>query len=264
MTLSTTICIPTTFERSEYLLLLINSILNQTKKPSKILFVTNKGQLKKKEYLIKQIKNKISNFCHYEFIESTKSGLANARNYGIDNCNTELLFFSDDDDIWSPFKLEKINQLIEKEGKCLVTHDFNSIVKNNIEEMSFKYKFKPGSFFTGFSNFYGGGSSFCGSLCIFQTLRFNDYSVCEDWDFWIRAFISEVKIKKIKEALVSYRVHPNRMTNKNYLSSFKIQASIRITIMSKLISFVFGVFIGLIFNFLKNLSLSIYELRKTF
>ena len=47
MNLSTTICIPTTFERSEYLLLLINSILKQTKKPSKILFVTNKGQLKK-------------------------------------------------------------------------------------------------------------------------------------------------------------------------------------------------------------------------
>ena len=62
--------------------------------------------------------------------------------------------------------------------------------------------------------------------------------VCEDWDFWIRALF-EVKMKKINEALVSYRVHPHRMTNNNYLSSFKIQAWIRIKIMSKLISFVF-------------------------
>ena len=73
--------------------------------------------------------------------------------------------------------------------------------------MHFRYKPKPNYLMTGFSNFIGGGSSFCGSLSVFETLRFNDYRFSEDWDFWIRALLSEVKIIRIKKSLVSYRYH---------------------------------------------------------
>ena len=78
--------------------------------------------------------------------------------------------------------------------------------------MHYKYIPKPNVFMTGISNFIGGGSSLSGSLCVFQTLRFKDYKFCEDWDFWLRALLSEVKIIRINKDLVTYRIHPERMT----------------------------------------------------
>ena len=143
----------------------------------------------------------------------------------------------------------------------IVTHDFNRIVKNNIEEMGFKFKFKPGSFFTGFSNFYGGGSSFCGSLCIFQTLRFNDYRVCEDWDFWIRALLSEVKIIRIKKSLVSYRYHSNNLT-KNKFSIYLLETKIRFKLFVKLFLILRGSFLGFFYYSSKNLILIILRIMK--
>ena len=62
------------------------------------------------------------------FSYSNKNGLANARNTGIDNCNTEVLFFSDDDDIWHPEKIEILIKCIQEEGKCLISHYFNIII----------------------------------------------------------------------------------------------------------------------------------------
>ena len=57
----------------------------------------------------------------------------------------------------------------------LSNHDFNSIVKNNIEEMSFKYKFKPEVFLLVFLILWE--EVVFAALCVFQTLRFNDYSL---------------------------------------------------------------------------------------
>ena len=67
-----------------------------------------------------------------------------------------------------------------------------------------------------FGNLESYGSDWIG---IYQTNTLNeDYIYCEDYDWWIRILLAEIKINYLPISLVKYRVH-----NKNMTSNKEIQ-----------------------------------------
>ena len=252
---SITVCIPSCLNNLEIFIELLLSISNQTMLPDQILVVVS-GKDKTRKHFEKSIKE-LSKFLpknlNTKFIISEKFGLSCARNIGIDNCKSDILIFGDDDDIWDKNKIYLIHQTILINGTCLVTHRFNNLVENKIKKASTKFKLQPNIFLTGISNYVGGGSSISGSTCIFKTLKFSEnlYS-CEDWDFWLRAYLISIPVLDIKKELVSYRVHQERMTRK-LNTVFFYESLIRIIYLKNISLLMLGLILGFLKSLLKYL-----------
>ena len=241
--MKTTVCIPTRLDNLNYLLELLKTIESQNVLPDKVLIVASGRPLPEIKKNLKTLKSKISSELNFEFITSTKSGLGNARNMGIDLCKTEIIIFGDDDDIWREDKIEKTLRAVEKGYPCLIKHFHNSIFENKIKPFPLKIKPKANSFSVGFSNLIGGGSSISGSTSVFRAIKFINYQYCEDWDFWIRSYLAGIKIVQISEELVTYRIHSKRMT-KNLKKTYYFENLIRLKFLFKSILFLFGLIIG--------------------
>ena len=253
MNKSITVCIPTSLNSVEFFIELMISISNQTLLPNHLIIILNGKNKTRKifEKLINKVSNLLPSNIKPKFIIADRFGLSHARNIGIDNCETDILIFGDDDDIWDKNKIYLLHETILKNGVCLVTHRFNNLFKNTVKPSHIKFKYKPNIFLIGIANFAGGGSSLSGSTCIFQTLKFNETLFsCEDWDFWLRAYLIGIKVLNLKEELVTYRIHPHRMTKKvNQL--FIYECLVRLKYFLNIIKFMFGLILGFIRSLVK-------------
>ncbi len=253
MNKSITVCVPTCLNNSRYFLELMLSISNQTMLPDHIMIVLS-GKNKTRvtfEKLIKELSKQIPKNIDPEFIIVDKFGLSHARNTGIDLCKTDILIFGDDDDIWDKNKIYLIHQTFLKSGVCLVRHRFNILVDNKIKNAPNKFKIIPNIFLIGVTNLAGGGSSLSGSTSIFKTLKFNETLFgCEDWEFWLRAYFVGIPILNIKKELVSYRIHPKRMT-KQLNDVFIYDILVRFIFLKNLLFLMVGLILGFIRSLLK-------------
>ena len=253
MNKSITVCIPTCLNNIDFFIELMLSISNQTLLPDHIIIVLNGKNKNRKifEKLICKVSKLIPKNINPEFFIADSFGLSHARNIGIERCKTDILIFGDDDDIWDPNKIYLLHQTILKNGVCLVRHGFNNLGKNKIKRAPVKFKTNPNVFLIGIANYAGGGSSLSGSTCIFKTIKFNETLFsCEDWDFWLRAYLIGVPILNIKKELVTYRIHPDRMTKKlNNL--FIYEFLVRFKYFQKTIKFIFGLILGFLRSLLK-------------
>ena len=245
MDLKVTVCIPTRLDNIDYLSELIESISNQTLLPEVILIVASGRDCNDLQNSINILKKRVSTNLNFEFIVSSKKGLAKARNIGIDHCKTNILIFGDDDDIWHRDKIKLVGNAINNNHPCLIKHYHNLSDGYKISSMPLKVKPYPNSFSVGFSNLIGGGSSISGSLEVFKALRFIDYTFCEDWDFWIRSFLAGINIIQIEKELVTYRVHNKRMTA-SFRKVYKYENKIRLKFLYKLFTVIIGIFFGFI------------------
>jgi len=95
-----------TYNRPEYLLRAINSIINQTYKKIEIIIIDDSNdQIKIEDN--KRLINKLNNQKIKYIKTDSPSGGSGARNLGIENANGEYIAFIDDDDEWLPTKLER-------------------------------------------------------------------------------------------------------------------------------------------------------------
>ncbi len=254
--LNITVCIPTRLDNIAYLSELIESISNQTLLPEVILIVASGRDRDDLQNSINILKKRVPSNLNFEFIVSSKKGLAQARNIGIDSCKTDILIFSDDDDIWHRDKIKLVGNAINNNHPCLIKHYHNLSYGNNIRSMPLKVKPFPNPFSVGYSNLIGGGSSISGSLEVFKAIRFTEYLYCEDWDFWIRSFLAGINIIQIDKELVTYRVHEKRMTS-SFRKVYNYENKIRLKFLNKLFFLLIGIFIGFIKStfayFLRNL-----------
>ena len=63
------------------------------------------------------------------------------------------------------------------------------------------------------SNIFGGGSAIAALKEIVLAIPFNEeYLFCEDYDWWIKILLAEIKIEYLPISLVKYRVHKKNMT----------------------------------------------------
>lgn len=119
-----------TFRNNNTINRAIDSVLNQSVSPNKIIIVDDYSNDEEYLNILKKLESK-------EFIEiiylDKNSGPGTARNKGIMRSRSKYIAFLDSDDAWHPKKLEIQYHLMENESYYLSSH--NTIYKNNnIEE----------------------------------------------------------------------------------------------------------------------------------
>ena len=241
--------------RVEFLNKLLESIYKQHIKPLEILILLNDN------IFCRSAENKIHKNELCKIIFCNDMNLAKKRNFGSNLAKSNFILFSDDDDIWEPNKGQQVLESLKNNDA--VTHDFTKFgSKYHGKKLLLGNKnkiLKIESLLRG-TNIYGGGSSISAKKQIFLSFPFNEnLSYCEDYEWWIRVILSEIKVKYIALPLVRYRTHQTNMTSRQWtMFSYKIKIFFSLLYKSFLISIasIVGITkasISLMINLIKNI-----------
>jgi glycosyltransferase involved in cell wall biosynthesis len=195
-----------THNRAEFLRSAITSVLNQTFQDFEIIIIDDVSKDHTREVIanfndtrLKVIHNQVS------------KGAAGARNVGIMNSNCEYIAFLDDDDEWLPEKLKMQtflldNSLPEVGGVCTgcftIAKVSGRVLSIDNPEMNNIYK----------SNFISTSSILLRRECFEKCGLFDEsMPTSSDYDMWIR-ISKKFSFRIIKNALVNYYIHENRLT----------------------------------------------------
>ena len=207
--------------RIKFLNELLESIYNQSVAPKEIIILLDKNNICKEN--AKFIKK--SEICKIIYCEQLN--LSQKRNYGASISNSKYLIFSDDDDIWQFKKGElTIESLKTSQVVCHEYTKFGSFYQKPKFLMGKEKILISLKHILFGSNIFGGGSGIAALKEVILTIPFNEkYTFCEDYDWWIKILLSEIKIQYLPNALVKYRVHSKNMTS-SYLNIFKFNLKI--------------------------------------
>ncbi len=234
--------------RIKFLNDLLDSIYNQTILPQEVIILLDENKkCRKGEQLINT-----KNFC--KIIFCNKLNLSQKRNFGSQIAKTKYLIFSDDDDLWKENKGElTIESLKNSQVVCHEYTKFGSFYQKPKFIMGKKRKFVELVYLLFASNIFGGGSAIASLREIVLAIPFNeDYEFCEDYDWWIKILLAEIKIEYLPVPLVKYRVHEKNMTS-NFLKIFKYNRKIFNKLVYKSIILFLTFVVGYIKSCLKTL-----------
>lgn len=220
---------------------LLDSIYSQTMLPKEVLVVTDgvAPELKGLEYDI-------------TLVEGNKIGRPGPlRNKGIQKSNYDLIFLSDDDDIWHPQKAEfQINEIKNNRdiGICF-TDKLSFAADFGIKTI--KYFKQPKSDSIKFHNLLLRNNLSLSSCLINRSVTtpvFNpsvDVRGWEDYELWLRE-VQNTKIVKIRCELLFYRSHSGSIRNGHIFQMFESQKKMLLTTYN--LSMIMRVFVKIIFS----------------
>lgn len=187
----------------------IQSMYNQTVKPSEFVLVED-GPLTKELYdVVEKYKNEYRD--HFKVIPiENNGGLGPALKIGIENCSNEYIARMDSDDYSSPTRIEKEFELFEKYPELDIigtnVYEFNESINNiickvilpetNEEILKFSKRRCP---FRHPSIMYKKSS-------VIQAGNYREYYLCEDYDLWIRMIRNGCKCYNIQDVLTYMRI----------------------------------------------------------
>ena len=220
------VCIAT-YNGEKYIYEQILSILSQIKSTDEVI-ISDDNSTDKTLEIIKNLNDPRIKLYNNNF----KSPIKNFE-FLIDNCNGDLIFLSDQDDIWDHKKVRMhLDIYNNNQSTGLVISDIQLIDKNgvSISKKFFNKKFSSSwinNIF--FNNYIGCSISFRSSLKNY-ILPFPKNLPMHDW--WIGVIASLFSnVIYINEKLVFYRIHEHNFTSKNKYSLLKkIQMRVRICI----------------------------------
>ena len=230
--------------RIEFLNELLESIYKQSILPKEVIILFDKNnKCKEGSKLINK-----QDICKIIFCD--KLNLSQKRNYGAVISKSKYIIYSDDDDIWEFNKGElTIQSLSHSQVVCHEYSKFGYFHKKPKFIMGKKRRFVELIFLLFGSNIFGGGSAIATLKEIVLAIPFNEkYAFCEDYDWWIKLILAEIKIEYLPISLVKYRVHKNNMTSKHQ-KIFKYN----IKIFNKMIYKALILFFTFIFGILKSI-----------
>jgi glycosyltransferase involved in cell wall biosynthesis len=145
--------------------------------------------------------------------KNKKSGLGDAKNFGLSFIKTDLVAFLDGDDLYCQNKLKKQLEFFKKNDvDFLGTQSWNIIKddENNLLESCFSL----GSNETHeeiskniyHENFLTHGSMMIRKKCLDTLGGYRDVKGIEDWDLWKRAIEMGFKFYQLQERLYIYRI----------------------------------------------------------
>lgn len=167
------------------------------------------------------------------YIRQKNSGISGARNWGIENSNSEYITFLDSDDKWLPNKLKEHFKFI-KNNPDIRIHQTDEIWIRKGKQVNprNKHKKKEGDIFLN-------SLELClisPSAVVLKRDLFNDYGyfdellpACEDYDLWLR-ITSREKIGLIKKYLIEkYGGHDDQLSNKYWgMDRFRIYSIVKV------------------------------------
>ncbi|MCK5735716.1 MAG: glycosyltransferase family 2 protein [Spirochaetaceae bacterium] len=178
-----------TFNREGFILRALDSILTQTFRDFDI-WIIDDGGSDNTEKLIEERAAEITEIkIHY--IHTPNRGVAAARNYGIQHSAGDWIALLDSDDEWVPEKLEKQLSCVNENPELSLFHTEELWIRNGIRVNP------PKSYQKYSGDVFEKSLPVCmigPSTSLFRRELYDaiggfdeDYPVCEDYDFWIRA-----------------------------------------------------------------------------
>ncbi|OUS18685.1 hypothetical protein A9Q93_03450 [Nonlabens dokdonensis] len=199
-TADTTVIIPC-YNDGRYISQAINSILNQTVLPEKIIVVDD-GSAQETKYVLQQLDHPL-----IEIIYQENQGVASARNNGIKKATTTYILTLDADDAFEPTFIEKALIAINSKPDIVAVCCYYQKYRNG-QPVDDVIKPLGGSCI----NFLVKNNGHASAL--FKKVRWseiNGYDTnfkngYEDWEFWISMLRNEFKMYVIPEVLWRYRI----------------------------------------------------------
>jgi glycosyltransferase involved in cell wall biosynthesis len=114
-----------TYNRAHIITRAIQSVLDQTYKDFEIIIVDD-GSTDNTESVVKSFND---NRIIYIRSNNTNKGVASARNIGIKLSKAEYIAFQDSDDVWYPYKLEKIMKVIEDHSNIDFIYSYGKVLR---------------------------------------------------------------------------------------------------------------------------------------
>lgn len=175
-------------------------------------------------------------FPSVKLITQTNSGVAAARNKGIENASGEWIAFLDADDIWLPNKVQDQLELLATEPDAQMTYsawhvwpsqnptpdsDLLFYLQNVTNENDFS---GPSGWIYPelLEDCYVWTSTVLAKKTLFEKIGKFDVTlkVGEDYDLWLRAS-QTTKILRVAKPHALYRIHPTSLTKKTPLENYQ-------------------------------------------
>lgn len=192
----------------------IESVLSQTFKNFELILVDDGSTDKTKSFCSGYL-----NDARVKYVYQMNKGLAAARNTGIRHSNGDYVCFLDDDDVWNSGKLEKQVSLFEGSNDPKIGMVFTALEKidENGKYQGVNYNPAEGNIYNKIiycGNVITGPSSvMIKRKALEKAGVFDEFmKSAEDLELWSR-IAKEFSIYSIKDPLVKYRIHSNRITH---------------------------------------------------
>ncbi len=173
-----------TYNRADFVLEAIESVLNQTYQNFELIVVDDGSTDETEEKVQKSFPNKLS------FIKQPNQGVSSARNTGIQSSNGDWIAFLDSDDYWLPKKLDIQTMFLQKNQSALICQTEEIWIRKDKRVNQKKiHKKHSGLIF-----------EYCLPLCIVSSSSViikrelldrvggfdTNLPACEDYDLWLR------------------------------------------------------------------------------
>jgi glycosyltransferase involved in cell wall biosynthesis len=210
------------FNYSDFLPFAVHSVIGQTFKDLEIIVVDD-GSTDNTHDVVSAI-----NDCRLQYHYQENSGLAAARNTGINIATGKYVGFLDADDTWLPNKLAQQLRLLEQDSNLGLVYGGYEIIDSQGEVQSKRQpRVVTGNLLTELvlGNYVAGSAttsivraSVFGRAGVFdESLR-----AAEDWDMWLRIG-RHFSFGVVNSTVAQIRVHQTNMTSDPYLMDRYLQ-----------------------------------------
>lgn len=204
------IIIPT-YNRSDMLDRLLESVINQTYKNFEVIVVDdNSNNIEAYKKVVDKYSKAINEFTYYRNAEN--KGAPYCRNLGIKKSKYELLAFVDDDDEWLPDKLKlQVKKIINNPKIGLVYTWTNAVDEKYNVLYEYKYSIKGNALYEILKKCFIPSPSVMVKKTVFDKTGLFDESFpsCQDWDMWTRIFAEGYHCDVVKKVVTLYHKHEN-------------------------------------------------------
>ena len=191
----------------------LSSIFVQATLPEQVIFVVNTANTEKFGDLRRE-------FPKINWVFLGRNWGANyARNEGVKLISSEYIAFMDFDDEWLPNRIASIEQELKGQSPDLICHDFWSAgsiheKRKKVISVSVEGLLRRNSL--------GGFSSTMIKTETFLRLSWLDNKLlsCQDWDYWLRAYFEDCRIKVINTVLSLHRINNEFAISRNNKSRY--------------------------------------------
>ncbi|HET8676098.1 MAG TPA: glycosyltransferase [Blastocatellia bacterium] len=198
-----------TYNSVQYVVTAVESVLAQAVKDIEIIVVDD-GSTDDTQSVMREFGASV------RYIRQQNSGVAAARNRGIEESRGRYIAFLDADDTWFPHKLERQLAALDQRPGYSVCYSAFTVVDSDLKPLFINRSKRAGSALEDLllrGNIVGSICTVLGERKLFETVGGFDtaLSQCADWDMWVR--LAELTdFLYVDEPLVTYRQHDANMS----------------------------------------------------
>ena len=210
-------------EKPEYLKEALESIINQTFKPSQIVIIKDGKLTSELDETLKTYKNKYENLIDIYSLEENQ-GLGTALKIGLEKCKFDYIARQDSDDISVLNRFEKQKNAFEKNEKLDIVggfvDEYDEKMETILSQRKVPLKFEDIRKQIKKQNPYNHGTVIMKKDAILKAGNYNSVQF-EDYDLWARMLISGCYMENISEVLCKNRTGNSMYKRRSGLKQIK-------------------------------------------